>query len=133
MIEAQYGFAVPRRRDAWVFAFSVAEFEVTNRCRLQTALKFADVCDMELRLEQMARSLAESGDCRVTSRLEPQAKCHPILAAMYKSSCTSVPPGIEGAFSPQAENSLKTTKYAVFRHAEFCVSRHSGSRKSDTR
>jgi DNA polymerase III epsilon subunit-like protein len=28
-------------------------------------------------LEQMARSLVESGDYRVTSRLEPQAEYHP--------------------------------------------------------
>jgi DNA polymerase III subunit epsilon len=32
---------------------------------------------MEPTLEQMARSLVESGDYRVTSRLEPQAEYHP--------------------------------------------------------
>src|SRR6267143_2507793 len=32
---------------------------------------------MEDTLEQMARSLVESGDYRVTSRLEPQAEYHP--------------------------------------------------------
>ena len=31
---------------------------------------------MEYSLEQMARSLVESGDYRVTSRLEPQAVYH---------------------------------------------------------
>jgi len=36
------------------------------------------ICDiqMEYSLEQMARSLVESGDYRVTSRLEPQAVYH---------------------------------------------------------
>jgi hypothetical protein len=33
--------------------------------------------DMEPTLEQMARYLVESGDYRVTSRLEPQAEYHP--------------------------------------------------------
>jgi DNA polymerase-3 subunit epsilon len=33
--------------------------------------------DMEPTLEQMVRSLVESGDYRVTSRLEPQAEYHP--------------------------------------------------------
>src|ERR1700730_13010134 len=33
--------------------------------------------DMGHSLEQMARSLVESGDYRVTSRLEPQAEYHP--------------------------------------------------------
>jgi hypothetical protein len=32
---------------------------------------------MEPTFEQMARSLVESGDYRVTSRLEPQAEYHP--------------------------------------------------------
>ena len=32
---------------------------------------------MEPMLEDMARSLVESGDYRVTSRLEPQAEYHP--------------------------------------------------------
>jgi hypothetical protein len=36
-----------------------------------------DIRDMEPTLEQMARSLVESGDYRVTSRLEPQAEYHP--------------------------------------------------------
>ena len=36
-----------------------------------------DIRDMEWTLEQMARSLVESGDYRVTSRLEPQAEYHP--------------------------------------------------------
>jgi DNA polymerase III subunit epsilon len=36
-----------------------------------------DIRDMEWTLKQMARSLVESGDYRVTSRLEPQAEYHP--------------------------------------------------------
>ena len=32
---------------------------------------------MEYSLEQMARSLVESGDYRVTSRLEPRAEYYP--------------------------------------------------------
>jgi hypothetical protein len=35
--------------------------------------RIRDTADMEYSLEQMARSLVESGDYRVTSRLEPQA------------------------------------------------------------
>jgi DNA polymerase III epsilon subunit-like protein len=37
----------------------------------------AYIRDMEPTLEQMARSLVESGDYRVSSRLEPQAEYHP--------------------------------------------------------
>jgi DNA polymerase-3 subunit epsilon len=44
---------------------------VENDCRIR------DTADMECSLEQMARSLVESGDYRVTSRLEPQAEYHP--------------------------------------------------------
>jgi DNA polymerase-3 subunit epsilon len=36
-----------------------------------------DTADMEHSLERMARTLAESGHYRVTSRLEPQAEYHP--------------------------------------------------------
>ena len=36
-----------------------------------------DIRGMEPTLEQMARSLVESGDYRVSSRLEPQAEYHP--------------------------------------------------------
>jgi DNA polymerase-3 subunit epsilon len=36
-----------------------------------------DIRKVEYSLEQMARSLVESGDYRVTSRLEPQAEYHP--------------------------------------------------------
>ena len=35
-----------------------------------------DTADMEHSLERMARTLAESGHYRVTSRLEPQAEYH---------------------------------------------------------
>jgi DNA polymerase III subunit epsilon len=44
---------------------------VENDCRIR------DTADMGNSLEQMARSLVESGDYRVTSRLEPQAEYHP--------------------------------------------------------
>src|SRR5712671_4347401 len=44
---------------------------VENDCRIR------DTADMEYSLEQMARSLVESGDYRVTNRLEPQAEYHP--------------------------------------------------------
>src|SRR5947209_4979818 len=36
-----------------------------------------DIRGMEPTFEQMARSLVESGDYRVSSRLEPQAEYHP--------------------------------------------------------
>ena len=36
-----------------------------------------DIREVGCSLEQMARSLVESGDYRVTSRLEPQAEYHP--------------------------------------------------------
>jgi DNA polymerase III subunit epsilon len=44
---------------------------VENHCRIR------DTADMGYSLEQMARSLVESGDYRVSSRLEPQAEYHP--------------------------------------------------------
>src|SRR3984893_18108374 len=44
---------------------------VENDCRI------SDTAEMGGSLEQMARSLVESGDYRVTSRLEPQAEYHP--------------------------------------------------------
>jgi DNA polymerase-3 subunit epsilon len=44
---------------------------VENGCRIR------DTADMEYSLEQMVRSLVESGDYRVTSRLEPQVEYHP--------------------------------------------------------
>src|SRR6266446_2261327 len=37
----------------------------------------ADIRDIEPTHEQMARSLAESGDYRLTRRLEPQTEYHP--------------------------------------------------------
>ena len=36
-----------------------------------------DIREMEPTLEQMARSLAESGDFRLTRRLEPRTEYHP--------------------------------------------------------
>ena len=44
---------------------------VENDCRIR------DTADMGDSLEQMARSLVESGDYRVTSRLEPRAEYYP--------------------------------------------------------
>jgi len=44
---------------------------VENDCRIR------NTADMEYSLEQMARSLVDSGEYRVTSRLEPQAEYHP--------------------------------------------------------
>jgi Exonuclease len=38
--------------------------------------RIRDIADMGYSLEQMARSLVESGDYRVTSRLEPQTEYH---------------------------------------------------------
>jgi DNA polymerase-3 subunit epsilon len=45
--------------------------EIENRFQVR------DIRDMESTFEQMARSLVESGDYRVTSRLEAQAEYHP--------------------------------------------------------
>jgi hypothetical protein len=45
---------------------------VENDCRIR------DTADMGYSLEQMARSLVESGDYRVTSLLGPQNTIHPI-------------------------------------------------------
>ena len=53
---------------------------------------------MEPTLEEMARSLAESGDYRVTSRLEPQAEYHPpdnspkLVAAVVDVETTGIHP-----------------------------------------
>ena len=44
---------------------------IENRCQVR------NIGDMERSLEQMARSLIESGDYRIISRLEPQAEYHP--------------------------------------------------------
>src|SRR5258707_6702803 len=44
---------------------------------IENCLQVGNTRDMEPILEDMARSLAESGDYRVTRRLEPQAEYHP--------------------------------------------------------
>jgi len=44
---------------------------------IENRFQVRDIRDMEPTLEQMARSLAESGDYRVISRLEPQTEYHP--------------------------------------------------------
>src|SRR5215471_14837193 len=44
---------------------------------IENRLQVGDIRPMEPTLEQMARSLIESGDYRVSSRLEPQAEYHP--------------------------------------------------------
>jgi hypothetical protein len=65
---------------------------VENGCRIR------DTADMEPSLEQMARSLVESGDYRVTSRLEPQAEYHPpddspkVVAAVVDVETTGTNP-----------------------------------------
>src|SRR5215813_11313952 len=54
--------------------------------------------DMEPTFEEMARSLVESGDYRVTSRLEPQAEYHPpdntpkLIAAVVDVETTGTNP-----------------------------------------
>jgi DNA polymerase-3 subunit epsilon len=44
---------------------------------IENCFQVGDIREMEPTLEKMARSLVESGDYRVTSRLEPQAEYHP--------------------------------------------------------
>jgi DNA polymerase-3 subunit epsilon len=44
---------------------------------IENCFLVGNIRDMERTLEQMARSLVESGDYRVTSRLEPHAEYHP--------------------------------------------------------
>src|SRR5260370_9229948 len=57
-----------------------------------------DIRDMEPTLQQMARSLAESGDYRVISRLEPQTEYHPadnspkLVAAIVDVETTGTTP-----------------------------------------
>jgi len=65
---------------------------VENGCRIR------DTADMEYSLEQMARSLVESGDYRVISRLELQAEYHPpdntpkLAAAVVDAETTGTDP-----------------------------------------
>ena len=65
---------------------------IENRCQVR------NIGDMERSLEQMARSLVESGDYRVTSRLEPQAEyCPPdsspkLVAAVVDVETTGTNP-----------------------------------------
>src|SRR6266436_5178227 len=61
----------PRPSTIEACGFAPIQRVVENDCRIR------DTADMEYSLEQMARSLVESGDYRVTSRLEPQAEYHP--------------------------------------------------------
>src|SRR5207253_3682582 len=57
-----------------------------------------DIREVEYSLEQMARSLVESGDYRVTSRLEPQVEYHPpdeipkFVAAVVDVETTGINP-----------------------------------------
>ena len=44
---------------------------------IENSFQVGNIRDVERTLEQMARSLVESGDYRITSRLEPQAEYHP--------------------------------------------------------
>src|SRR5437899_2337286 len=65
---------------------------VENGCRIR------DTDDIGNSLEQMARWLVESGDYRVTSRLEPRAEYHPpdnspkLLAAVVDVETTGTNP-----------------------------------------
>ena len=65
---------------------------VENDCRI------SDTAEMGGSLEQMARSLVESGEYRVTSRLEPQAEYHPpddspkLVAAVVDVETTGINP-----------------------------------------
>ena len=65
---------------------------VENDCRIR------DTADMGDSLEQMARSLVENGDYRVTSRLGPQAEYHPpdnspkLVAAVVDVETTGMNP-----------------------------------------
>ena len=65
---------------------------VANCCQ------FRDIDHMEPTLEGMARSLVESGDYRVSSRLEPQAEYHPpdntpkLIAAVVDVETTGINP-----------------------------------------
>jgi DNA polymerase-3 subunit epsilon len=61
----------PRPSSIEACGFAPIQRVVENDCRIR------DTADMEYSLEQMARSLVESGDYRVTSRLEPQVEYHP--------------------------------------------------------
>jgi hypothetical protein len=79
-------FAVRRRRDARVYGFSIggqisARLVSANDAYMPSAIEnriqVGDIRGMEPTFEQMARSLVESGDYRVTSRLEPQAEYQP--------------------------------------------------------
>ena len=57
-----------------------------------------DIREVGYSLEQMARSLGESGEYRVTSRLEPQAEYHPpdnspkVVAAVVDVETTGMSP-----------------------------------------
>jgi DNA polymerase-3 subunit epsilon len=50
---------------------------VTSFPAIENRFRIGDIRGVELTLEQMARSLVESGDNRVTSRLEPLVEYHP--------------------------------------------------------
>jgi hypothetical protein len=65
---------------------------------IENCCEFGDIGHMERSLEQMARSLVESGHYRVTSRLEPQAEYHPandfpkLIAAVVDVETTGTNP-----------------------------------------
>ena len=67
-------------------------------------------------LEQMARSLVESGDYRVTSRLEPQAEYHPpdnspkLVAAVVDVETTGTNPDRDKISSWASASSNMTVK-----------------------
>jgi DNA polymerase III epsilon subunit-like protein len=65
---------------------------------IENCCEFGDIGHMERSLEQMARSLVESGHYRATSRLEPQAEYHPandfpkLIAAVVDVETTGTNP-----------------------------------------
>jgi DNA polymerase III subunit epsilon len=64
----------------------------------ENCFQLGNIGEMEPTLEQMARSLVESGEYRVTSRLEPQAEYHPpdnspkLVAAVVDVETTGINP-----------------------------------------
>ena len=65
---------------------------------IENRFRIGDIRDVGQTLEQMARSLVDSGDYRVTSRLEPQAEYHPaddspkLVAAVVDVETTGINP-----------------------------------------
>jgi DNA polymerase III subunit epsilon len=71
------GAVLARRGDRLAWAVTTCEPFNPQPLPIANGSQVRDIRGMEPTLEQMARSLVESGDYRVTSRLEPQAEYHP--------------------------------------------------------